>query len=36
VFPPPLPTLHAAGYRWTVLEMEGPRIMKMKAEAERA
>jgi len=29
-------TLHAAGHRWTVLDMEGPRIMKVKAEPERA
>jgi putative hemolysin len=34
--PRPGATLHAAGYRWTVLDMEGPRIMKVKAEAERA
>jgi CBS domain containing-hemolysin-like protein len=29
-------TLHAAGHRWTVVDMEGPRIMKVKAEPERA
>lgn len=29
-------TLHAAGHRWIVLDMEGPRIMKVKAEPERA
>jgi putative hemolysin len=34
--PRPGATLHAAGYRWTVLDMEGPRIMKVKAEVERA
>jgi CBS domain containing-hemolysin-like protein len=34
--PRPGATLSAAGYRWTVLEMEGPRILKIKAEPERA
>jgi putative hemolysin len=34
--PRPGATLQAAGYRWTVVDMEGPRIMKVKAEAERA
>ena len=27
---------HAAGHRWTVVDMEGPRIMKVKAEPERS
>ncbi len=36
VVPRPGATLHAAGHRWTVLDMEGPRIMKVKAEPERA
>ena len=34
--PRPGTTLQAAGHRWTVLDMEGPRIMKVKAERERA
>jgi putative hemolysin len=36
VVPRPGATLHAAGHRWTVVDMEGPRIMKVKAEPERA
>ena len=36
VVPRPGATLNAAGYHWTVLDMEGPRIMKVKAETERA
>jgi putative hemolysin len=36
VVPQPGATLHAAGYHWTVVDMEGPRIMKVKAEPERA
>ncbi|MFI5326578.1 MAG: hemolysin family protein [Candidatus Rokuibacteriota bacterium] len=36
VVPRPGATLHAAGHHWTVLDMEGPRIMKVKAETERA
>jgi putative hemolysin len=35
VVPRPGATLHAAGHRWTVVDMEGPRIMKVKAEPER-
>ncbi|HSE04013.1 MAG TPA: hemolysin family protein [Methylomirabilota bacterium] len=35
VVPPPGATLTAAGHRWTVVDMEGPRIMKVKAEPER-
>jgi putative hemolysin len=34
--PRPGATLTAAGHRFTVLDMEGPRIMKVKAQAERA
>ena len=34
--PRPGATLHAAGHRFTVLDMEGPRIMKLKGEPERA
>ncbi|MEX2224127.1 MAG: hemolysin family protein [Candidatus Rokuibacteriota bacterium] len=34
--PGPGATLHAAGHHWTVVDMEGPRIMKVKAEPERA
>jgi putative hemolysin len=34
--PRPGATLLAAGYRFTVVDMEGPRIMKVKAEAERS
>ena len=33
--PRPGVTLRAAGYQWTVVDMEGPRIMKVKAEPER-
>jgi putative hemolysin len=36
VVPRPGAMLHAAGHRWTVLDMEGPRIMKVKAEPARA
>ena len=36
IVPQPGVTLHAAGYHWTVVDMEGPRIMKVKAEPERA
>ena len=36
VVPRPGAMLHAAGHRWTVLDMEGPRIMKVKAEPEPA
>ncbi len=32
--PPPGTIASASGYRWTVLEMEGPRIMKVRAEPE--
>ena len=35
VVPRPGATLSAAGHRWTVVDMEGPRIMKVKAEPER-
>jgi putative hemolysin len=34
--PRPGATLDAAGHRWTVVDMEGPRIMKVKAEVKRA
>ena len=34
--PRPGATLLAAGHRWTVMSMEGPRIMKVKAEPERS
>jgi putative hemolysin len=34
--PRPGATLLAAGLRWTVMSMEGPRIMKVKAEPERS
>jgi len=33
--PRPGATLQAAGHRWTVVDMEGPRIMKVKAESGR-
>jgi putative hemolysin len=32
--PPPGTTASASAYRWTVVEMEGPRIMKVRAESE--
>jgi putative hemolysin len=28
-------SVSAAGYRWTVVEMDGPRIVKVKAQRER-
>ena len=28
-------TVEAVGYRWTIMEMEGPRIMKVRAEPDR-
>jgi CBS domain containing-hemolysin-like protein len=34
--PRPGATLLAAGHHWTVMSMEGPRIMKVKAEPERS
>jgi putative hemolysin len=34
--PGPGATLHAAGHRFTVLDMEGPRIRKVKGEPEGA
>jgi putative hemolysin len=36
VVPRPGTTVEANGYRWTIVEMEGPRIMKLRAEPERA
>jgi putative hemolysin len=33
VVPRPGTTTEAGGYRWTVVEMDGPRIMKVRAEA---
>jgi putative hemolysin len=32
--PRPGTTVEAAGYRWTIMEMEGPRIMKVRAELD--
>jgi putative hemolysin len=33
--PRPGTTTGADGYRWTIVEMDGPRIMKVRAEPER-
>ena len=34
--PRPGTMVDAGGYRWTIVEMDGPRIMKLRAEPERA
>jgi putative hemolysin len=33
--PRPGTTVETAGYRWTVMEMEGPRVMKVRAEPDK-
>jgi CBS domain containing-hemolysin-like protein len=33
VVPRPGTTTEAGGHRWTIVEMDGPRIMKVRAEA---